>query len=67
MTGQTIFDWISARLDEGLTVYATTYLRSIKITKRNLDRGQVRVAGQHCEVQMGKRWDSINGCKITAR
>ena len=63
-TGQKIYDWIDARLNEGRTVYATTYLRSTKLTKKNLP--QIRVRGEHCEVQFGKRWDSINYCKITA-
>ena len=65
-TGQMIFDWINARHAEGMTVYATTYLKSIKITKRAVERGLVRVNGPHCEVARGRHWDSINGCKITA-
>lgn len=62
--GDKIYRWINERLDEGCTVYATTYLRSIKIQAKH--RHMVRVRGEHCEVQQGRRWDSINGCKITA-
>lgn len=65
MSGKTIYDWIAARLDEGRTVYATTYLVCIKIAPKHRDC--VRLSGDHCEVQRGKRWDSINGAKITAR
>lgn len=65
MKGQEIHDWIMARLDEGRTVYATTYLVQIRITAKHRDC--LRVSGDHCEVQRGKHWDSINGCRITAR
>jgi hypothetical protein len=66
-TGDKIFNWISERVNEGRTVYATTYLRSLKIQKKHVDAGMVRVRDGHCEVQRGKAWDSINLCKITAR
>lgn len=59
-----IMNWIKDRHAEGRTVYASTHLRSIKIAPKHA--AQVRVRGDHCEVQMGKRWDSINYCKITA-
>lgn len=62
--GQEIKDWIAARHAEGRTVYAQTYLRIIKLAPKHADR--LRIHGDHCEVQMGKRWDSINYCKITA-
>ena len=64
--GKTIFEWIKARHADGLTVYATTYLRSTKIAPKHADL--VRLRGDHCEVLMGKQgWVSINGCRITAR
>lgn len=59
-----MYDWIMARLDEGRTVYATNYLRSVKIAPKH--RAMVRLRGNHVEVQRGKHWDSIVGCKITA-
>ena len=65
MTGKTIYTWIMERLSEGRTVYATTYLVSIKIQPKRRD--MVRLSGNHCEVQRGRRWDSINGCRIPAR
>ena len=64
--GEKIYNWIVERLNEGRTCYATTYLRSIKITKKNLDAGLVRLHNGHCEIARGKQWDSINFCKITA-
>ena len=65
MSGETIYNWIMERLDEGRTVYATNYLRSFKITAKHRDC--VRLSGDHCEIQLGRRWDSINGCRISAR
>jgi hypothetical protein len=58
-------EWIAARLSEGRTVYATSYGHAIKITPKHVDL--IRVRNGHCEVQRGRRWDSINGCKITAQ
>lgn len=63
--GTKIYNFIMQQLDAGRTVYATTYLRSIKIAPKH--RAMVRLSGKHCEVQRGRSWDSINGCKITAR
>lgn len=62
--GQEIADWIAARHAEGKTVYAQTHLRTVKLTPRHAIC--IRVKGTHCEVQFGKRWDSINYCKLTA-
>lgn len=64
--GEQIFNWIKAQTDEGATVYAATYLKVLKITRKNMERGLVRYRGGHCEVARGRNWDSINFCKITA-
>ena len=64
-TGTKIYDWVMERLDEGRTVYFTTYLRSTYIKKKHAH--MIRVSGAHCEIQRGRHWDSVNGCKITAR
>jgi hypothetical protein len=64
-TGEKIHTWIMERLAEGRTVYATTYLVQIVIKPKHA--AMVRLANGHCEIQRGKRWDSINGAKITAR
>ena len=62
--GQIIGEWIAARHAEGRTVYAQTPLRTIKLSPKHA--AMIRVRGEHCEVQMGRRWDSINWTKITA-
>lgn len=62
--GEKIYNWITARHAEGRTVYATTYLKSIKIAPKHADL--VRLHNGHCEVARGRHWDSINFCKITA-
>ncbi len=63
--GQTIYNWMTERWDEGMTVYVRTYTHAIKIAPKHRDR--VRYHNGHCEVQAGRRWDSINGNKITAQ
>ncbi len=63
--GQTIYDWMNERWNEGMTVYATTATNSVKIAPKHRDR--VRYNNGHCETQHGKRWDSVNYCKITAQ
>ena len=60
--GDYIYQFITEALATGRTVYASTYLVTIAISKKHLDRGLVRVRDGHCEVARGKRWDSINGC-----
>jgi len=65
-TGEKIYSWITERHAEGRTVFATTYLRSVKITPKRADCVRLSADRVHCEVQFGRRWDSINGCKITA-
>ena len=62
--GRKIFDWIMDRLNDGLTVYASTPLRVIKIAPKHRDL--VRLSGIHCEVAQGKSWVSINYTRITA-
>lgn len=62
--GQKIYNWINDRLDEGLTVYVTTYTKCTKIQAKHSDC--LRVNGSHCEITRGRNWDSINFCKITA-
>lgn len=62
--GEKIYNWIEDVHSKGFTVYATTYLKSIKIAPKNIN--MVRVNNGHCEIQMGKSWDSINYCKLTA-
>ena len=63
--GQKIYAWIQARLTEGLTVYASTHLKTIKITPKYSEL--VRYHNGHCEVARGKHWDSINWTRITAQ
>ena len=62
--GEAIYEWIKARHAEGRTVYAATSLRVVKLAPKHAS--SVRLHGEHCEVQRGKRWDSINWCRITA-
>ncbi len=64
--GEVIYNWIKERVDEGCTAYATTCLRSIKITAGTFTRGLIRYRNGHCEVARGRHWDSINFCKISA-
>ena len=62
--GDRIYRFIVDATEAGRTVYASTYLVAIKIQAKHLPA--IRVRNGHCEVRRGKRWDSINGCKITA-
>jgi hypothetical protein len=63
--GQAIHQWIQARWQDGLTVYATTYTKSIELRPKHASA--IRVRNGHCEVRQGRRWESINFCRITAR
>ncbi len=63
--GEQIMKFITEQHAEGRTVYAQTYLKTIKLAPKHAH--MVRVKNGHCEVQFGKRWDSINYCRISAR
>lgn len=62
--GKRIYEWIMERLDEGYTVYASTHLKRIEIKPKH--RRLVRFRDGHCEVCRGRRWDSINLCRVEA-
>lgn len=62
---QRVYDWIMARLDEGMTVYAMRYGHGTRL--KSADREFVRVRNDHVEVRAGKGWNSIIGSKFTAR
>lgn len=56
---------ITAHLEAGRTVYISTYTRSIKCTKKHVD--MFKAARNGAYIQSGKRWDCIDGCKITVQ
>ena len=52
-------------LEAGRTVYISTYIRSIKCTKKHA--GMFKAARNGAYIQSGKRWDCIDGCKVTVQ
>ena len=56
--------WINARLDDGLTVYLTTYTKSTALKAKH--RNMIRVRGTRLEVQHGHHWLNHSGSKISA-
>ena len=74
MTANRFYTWHKARrrvaaivahLEAGRTVYISTYTRSIKCTKKHT--GMFKAARNGAYIQSGKRWDCIDGCKITVQ
>jgi hypothetical protein len=65
-TAQQKFEWITARIAEGRTVYLSTQLRATKITAKHLD-AVVRVRGNALEVRNGSRWIDYSYTSISAR
>ena len=63
--GKKMFDWITEKLDAGFTVWISTVYQHTYLKPSHKDR--IRYNKPHCEIMRGKHWDSINGCKITAR
>ena len=61
---QNALAWINARLDDGLTVYLTTYTKSTALKAKHRD--MIRVRGKCLEVQHGRHWLDHSGSKITA-
>lgn len=70
--GQKIFDWINARLAEGMTVLITTYTHQTRISPRTAKSWAkdgldlFKVQGESCFIARGKSWDCIDFCKISA-
>ena len=56
---------IVAHLEAGRTVYISTYTRSVKCTKKHA--GMFKAARNGAYIQSGKRWDCIDGCKVTVQ
>jgi len=65
-------DWVTARLDEGLTVYFATPLRVVPVKARNVrdwegHGGLFKINGESLFIRRGqKNWDCVDGCRITA-
>jgi hypothetical protein len=55
---------INAALEAGQIVQLTTYTHATRYTKKHLGMFKATKSGAY--VQRGKRWDCINGCKVTA-
>jgi len=65
--GAKIWAFITEHTAAGRTVYAANYLQIIPITAKTVKNELVRLRNGHVEVCRGKRWDSLNYCKFTAR
>lgn len=55
---------INAALESGAIVQLTTHTRATRYTRKHL--GWFKATRSGAYVQSGKRWDCIDGCKITA-
>jgi hypothetical protein len=58
------YAWIKARVEEGRTVYLSTYTHRTKITSKNLNLVKATKTG--LMVQMGKRWVDHSLTEISA-
>lgn len=57
-------DWITTQLNNDKTVQITSYLKSIVCNKKHINLFKVTKNGLY--IQMGKRFECIDYCKITA-
>jgi hypothetical protein len=55
---------INAALEAGKIVQLTTYTHASRYTKKHIGMFKATKSGAY--VQRGKKWDCINGCKVTA-
>lgn len=56
---------IVAHLEAGHTVMICSYTRVTKCTRKHA--GMFKAARNGAFIQMGNRWDCIDGCKITVQ
>jgi len=57
--------YIVDNLNAGRTVYLVTYGRAIKLTAKHV--GILKATKTGAYIQMGKRWDCIDGCGINVQ
>jgi len=62
-----VWKFIQDNAVAGRTTYAANYLSAVKLTPKAVLSGAIRLSGSHVEVARGRHWDSLNGCKFTAR
>jgi hypothetical protein len=55
---------INSALENGAIVQLTTYTHATRYTKKHI--GMFKACKSGAYVQHGKRWDCIDGCKVTA-
>ena len=55
---------INSALEAGKMVQLTTYTHAARYTKKHIGMFKATKSGAY--VQQGKRWECINGCKVTA-
>ncbi len=61
-----VWAFVTTNTAAGRTVSARNALSIVKITKKTVESGAVRLRGFHVEIARGKRWDSIMGCSFSA-
>lgn len=58
------FSAIVGHLNAGRTVQFSTYLVALRVTKKHLDGGMIKLVGNDILIQRGKRWDCVNFCAV---
>ena len=58
-----LFRLITSNLENDKIVFASTYIRSIKLTAKN--NGNLKANKSGLWIQSGKAWMDISGCKFT--
>jgi len=58
-----LFRLINENLANGKVIFASTYIRSIKLTAKN--NGNLKANKNGLWIQSGKSWMDISGCKFT--
>lgn len=64
MTIQEKFEKIKTHLNAGRTVQFSTYMVALRVTKKHLDTGLIKLSGNNILIQRGKRWDCVNFCAV---
>jgi len=64
MSAQAKLDWITDKLDKGMTVYLSTAYKHFAFKAKH--KAMLKVKGDSLYMQRGNKWDCVDYCRISA-
>ena len=61
-----IWKFVDEQTRLGRTVRFVNALTDLRVERKHVEAGAIRLRGEHVEVQRGRRWDSVMGMRVSA-